>query len=57
MGKWGWMLISIGCIVLIYSQTNTDFSAKMSVLGCGLALIAIGGIMSYMDTKKSKPKK
>lgn len=57
MGKWGWMLISIGCIVIMYSATNDDFTTQMSVLACGLLILVIGGIMSYMDHKKSKKSK
>ena len=57
MGKWGWMLVSIGCIVLIYSQTYEAFETKMTILGIGLFIIVIGGIMTYMDLKKNKQKK
>lgn len=52
MGKWGWMIISIGCIIIIYSQTNSDFETMLISFGCGLAFVAIGGIMSYMGYKK-----
>lgn len=57
MGKWGWMIISIGCIIMMYSQTNEDFHVQMSVLLSGLAFVGIGGIMSYIDIKKNKTNK
>lgn len=57
MGKWGWMLISIGCIVIIYSATESEFASQMSVLVSGLLILVIGGIMCYMDHKKIKKTK
>lgn len=57
MGKWGWMLISIGCIVIIYSATKTDFTQQMSTLVSGLLILVIGVIMSYVDNKKTKKTK
>lgn len=57
MGKWGWMLISIGCIVMMYSQTYEEFNTSMMVLVSGLAIIVIGGIMCYSDYHKKNRKK
>lgn len=57
MGKWGWMLISIGCIVIIYSATESVFASQMRVLVSGLLILVIGGIMCYMDHKKIKKTK
>lgn len=57
MGKWGWMLISIGCIVMMYSQTYDEFNTSMMVLVSGLAIVAIGGIMTYTDHKNMSRKK
>lgn len=54
MGKWGWMVISIGCIVIMYSQSSADFSGKMLNFAIGLAIVLIGGIMTYNGYKKPK---
>lgn len=51
MGKWGWMVVSIGCIVIMYSQSSEDFASKMLNFGIGLAIVIIGGIMSYKGYK------
>lgn len=52
MGKWGWMVISIGCIVMMSSATLT--SVSLPAFCVGLAIVAIGGIMCYMSYKEKK---
>lgn len=52
MSKWGWMLVSVGCIVVMYSQANGYSNETIFPLILGLALALIGGIIALGKTKR-----
>lgn len=54
MTRWGLFAVTIGCIIMMYSQTYHDISSKMLYCMVGIVVIAAGAFMVHADKKKSK---
>lgn len=56
MTRWGLAVMSIGSIVMVYSQTYDDFSTKMMYCIGGLVMIGIGAMIVWRNKKSAKKK-
>lgn len=56
MTRWGLAVMSIGSIVMVYSQTNDDFSSKMMYCIVGLLIVIMGAMIVWRNKKSAKRK-
>ena len=56
MTRWGLFAVTIGCIIMMYSQTYNDFSQKILYCICGVTVLCLGAFMVYKDKKNVKKK-
>ena len=54
--RWGLFAVTIGCIIMMYSQTYNDFSQKILYCICGVTVVCLGAFMVYKDKKNVKKK-
>lgn len=57
MNKWGWFLVSIGCLVIMVSSGTQSLDNINYVLVIeGVLFVVIGLFMAFKGTKKVKTK-
>lgn len=57
MNKWGWFLVSIGCLIVMISAGTENLNNINYILVIeGIAFIIIGLIMALKGTRKVKTK-
>lgn len=54
MARWGLSIMSIGAIVMVYSQTYNDISQNLMYSIGGLVIIVLGGLMVFKGKKGTK---
>lgn len=54
MTRWGLFLASIGCIMIIFSQTTKDSGVSLSTCLAGLLVAIVGFVLVYRDKKNTK---
>ena len=47
MTRWGLFAVTIGCIIMMYSQTYNDFSQKILYCICGVTVVCLGAFMIF----------
>ncbi|RGC46398.1 hypothetical protein [Absiella sp. AM29-15] len=54
MTRWGLFLASIGCIMIIFSQTTKDSGVSLSTCLAGVLVAIAGFVLVYKDKKNAK---
>lgn len=57
MTRWGLFLASIGCIMIIFSQTMGNNGTSLSTCFAGVLVAIVGFMLVYRDKKATKSNK